>query len=158
MIALNTNALLSYLKENGFTPQLHPDAQQFFILLQIDEHEIPVFFIIRPETHLLQLISYIPFEVRKEAVSELARLLHLFNQQIDMPGFGMDETQLLLFYRSVLPCPSGQVDPNLIDMYLGTARIAIETFIKPIALVASGHTSLDALLKGETNAPTPDLL
>jgi hypothetical protein len=77
----------------------------------------------------------------------VARLLHFLNKEVDMPGFGMDESQKLLFYRCVVPCMDAQINSRLLELYLGTTRIACETFMDAISLVSSGSVSVEDVFK-----------
>ena len=103
----------------------------------------------RAEGNLLQTIAYLPYELNEKAASDVARLLHLLNREVDIPGFGMDELQKLMFFRCVIITTDGKLDPKLLDIYLATTRIACETFMEAIATMAGGKTSVDAVLKGK---------
>ncbi len=149
----NTNSLISWLKENAFSPEFQKETGQVFVILNIQSYEVPVFFLLRPESELLQMVAYLPYTLPKDKVGETARLLHILNKEIDMPGFGMDEKAELIFYRAVLPCPSGKVDKNLFNMHFGSTRVVCDTFMHAVAMIVSGTMSVDEVLKQAGNGP-----
>lgn len=144
MIKLTLNDLLAYLNAKKLDPTFQPQYGQIFINLTIDEHEIPVFFGIRSEM-LLQTIAYLPYEIQPKTLGEIARLLHVLNKELDLPGFGMDEKERLMFFRTVIPTIDAQVEEKMIDMCIGITRLACETFMKAIALVLSGAMTVDSI-------------
>jgi hypothetical protein len=146
-IDFNIHALTAYLKENDLVPEFQKETGQIFIVYKIQEHEVPVFLLLRPESALLQMVAYLPYRLRKKILGEVARLLHILNKELDMPGFGMDEFEELMFYRAVLPCPQGNIDTRLFNMYLGTTRVACDTFMHAIGMVVSGTMRVDEVMK-----------
>ena len=145
----NAHALITYLRENTLQPELQKETGQVFITYKISGYEVLVFFLIRAESGLLQMVAYLPYRLPEKSLGETARLLHIFNRELDMPGFGMDEGEKLMFYRSVLPCMDNKVDKRLFNMYLGTTRIACETFMHALGQIVAGGVSVDDLLKNK---------
>lgn len=144
---LTQKNLLDFLTRKQLSPSVEKESDQIYLTFDISGHSVPVFFGIRSEGHLLQTIAYLPFEVTKATAADLGRLLHLLNRELDMPGFGMDENQALMFYRSVIPFMDQQIDEKAIEMYLRITRIACETFIGAIATITSGTMTIDEVLK-----------
>lgn len=138
-IPLNTNELLQLLNKHRLHPTLEKESQQVFITMKIEKMEIPLFFVIYGEKTLLQLIAYFPFPLTESRMAPMARLLHKFNRDIDLPGFGLDEKEKLVFYRLVIPCLNNLLDEQLLANFLGAARLACESFLTPIGLVATGN-------------------
>lgn len=151
-IDFNLNALLVYLREKGLQPELQKESGQIFIIYQIKGFEIPVFFLLRKESHLLQSVAYLPYKLNEKTLGESARMLHILNKELDMPGFCLDETEKLMFYRAAIPCLHGKIDTELFNMYLGVARIACETFMHTIGLIVSGTVSVNEMM-GEKKEP-----
>ena len=147
---LNINALLAYLRENQQEPELQKATDQVFITYQVQGYEVPVFFLARTESELLQIVAYLPYQLPQKTFGEVARMLHILNKELDMPGFGMDETEKLMFYRSVIPCPDGKVSKRLFNMHLGTTRIVCDTFMHAIGMIVSGTMTVDEVLKDKT--------
>jgi hypothetical protein len=138
----NAHALITYLRENGLQPELHKETGQVFVTYQIEKYEVPVFFLLRTESGLLQIVAYLPYLTPEKSFGEMGRVLHILNRELDMPGFGLDESEKLMFYRAVLPCMEGRVDKRLFNMYLGTTRVACDTFLHVIGTIASAPRSL----------------
>lgn len=109
-------------KENG----------QVSLTFNIREHPIPLFFDIRADGELLQLVAYLPFETDESKFGDVARLLHLFNRDLDLPGFGMDERNNLMYYRLMLPCLGKIVDEQALSMYITACKSASEIGINTI--------------------------
>ncbi|HEY4832444.1 MAG TPA: YbjN domain-containing protein [Waddliaceae bacterium] len=145
----NVNALISYLRENQLKPELQKETGQVFIVYQIKEFEVPVFFLMRPENSLMQMIAYLPYQLPEKTFGEVARMLHLFNRELDMPGFGMDESAKLMFYRCVLPCWENKIEKRLFNMCLGTTRVVCDTFMHAIGIIATGMMRVDEVVKDQ---------
>lgn len=139
---LSQDALLKFLTDNELEPSYSEETGQIYVMMHIKKKEIPVFFKLHQEHGLLQLIAYLPIQIHEHAVSDTARFLHLLNKQIEMPGFGMDEKERLMFYRVVIPCLDNQVEPNLLTMHLNVIGMCSENLMHAIALVASGKKSM----------------
>jgi hypothetical protein len=148
----NVNALISYLRANSLQPELQKETGQVFIIYKIQEYEVPVFFLMRPESGLVQMVAYLPYRLPDKTLGEVARMLHVLNKELDMPGFGMDESERLIFYRSVVPCPSGKINEHLFNLYLGTTRIACDTFMHAIGVVVSGTVTVDQAMKNKKSS------
>lgn len=145
-IELTNNNILKYLQDQKLQPSLQKETDQVYVEMKIKEFNIPVFFLIRPESALLQIVAYLPYQLPKKTFPEVARMLHMLNKELDMPGFGMDELEQLIFYRCVIPSLDRKIDTRLLNMYLGTTRLACDTFIHAIGMIVSGTTTVDQVL------------
>lgn len=144
---LNLNGLLKFLNEKDLKPALESEKGQIYIKSVIRDREVPTFFGIISEGLILQLVTYLPFMMQTETVSELARLLHYLNREIDMPGFGMDEKNGFIFYRLVMPSLDKTFNEKLLELYIGTSKMICETFIDAIDKVLKGTSNVDDLAK-----------
>lgn len=108
MVQLAQNALLQVLKEMKLDPIWQKETDQIYVLLTIAKREVPIFFGLRGGNTLLQTIAYLPYDLPQKSIGQVARLLHLLNRDIDVPGFGIDEEQRLMFFRCVIPCIEGE--------------------------------------------------
>ncbi len=143
------NTIIYYLKESNLQPEIQKETNQLFINFTMHQYEVPVFFVLHPVSHLIQMIAYLPYQLSEKTIGEMGRLLHLLNKELDMPGFGMDESEKLIFYRAVVPCLNKEIDKQLFNTYLGTTRVACDTFMHVIGLIASGNMTVDTLLKNK---------
>ncbi len=148
-IPLNQNALLQFLNQKDFHPLFQKETDQTYLVMNIGEYEVPLFFLIRSENSLLQTLAYLPYQLQEKTLGETARLLHLLNKELDMPGFGLDEKEDLMFYRCVIPCVDGKISEELLLTYISCTRLACETFMGAIGTILSGSASIDELLKGK---------
>jgi hypothetical protein len=79
-------------------------------------------------------------------VADLARLLHLLNKELDVPGFGMDEMAGVVFYRLMLPTPKKKIDADLLLAFLKTVEHVCQMFSTPIEAISTGQMTLDEIL------------
>lgn len=154
-IPLNQSEIYQFLTSRQYNPLLQKETGQTYITLTIHRQEVHVFFVILSEGSLLQTIAYIPFNYKDIAQNDVARLLHLLNKEVDMPGFGMEEKDRLMFYRCVMPCLKKQLDTELLALYLEATKVACESFLGAIGMVATGSAKLDQMLK-EAKPPQSD--
>lgn len=145
--SLSHDNLLKYLNEKKLSPIFQKETNQIYILIKVKDLDIPLFFGIQKKIGLLQLLAYLPFEIQNKAFGEVARLLHIINKDIDMPGFGMDEKEKLLFYRAVIPTVEGEIKEELLGNYLDAISFACDSFIFAIGAVASGTKTMEDLTK-----------
>lgn len=145
--SLDSHELLQHLNAQGLKPTFDPASGQISVAFNVGGAEVPIFFVIRSESALLQTVAYLPYELSEKTLGNVARLLHLLNKELDMPGFGLDEKIHVIFYRAVIPCLNNQVNEQLLNLYLGTTKVACETFMQVIGKVLSGKMSVDEMLR-----------
>ena len=139
--------LLNHLSKNGYIVDLEHDSREIFTILKLANLDFPIYLRIFTESSLIQLITYIPSQLSKITLNETARLLHILNKEVDMPGFGLDENALLIFYRQVLPLHQRQIDEDLFLSYLNTSEQITQLFNSAIQAVASGKATPEVALK-----------
>lgn len=147
MIPLKTSKLLEYLQMKGFEAALQTETNQIIIVFKIGSKEYPLFIRIFEGDELLQLLAFIPCTMKPEMVADTSRLLHLLNKELDIPGFGMDETTPVIFYRCMLPIKNEEVDETVLDAYLSSIQIICKSFTPVIASVAFGAATFEEVLK-----------
>ncbi len=147
MIKLNNPSLLSFFKKNDYNVELQQETDQVLVTLNISGQEFPMFVRALDEGHLLQLITFIPCQMKPELAPDIARLLLMLNKELDLPGFGMDETAHAMFYRVVLPATDKTIAEKLLKLIISTIQHVCGTFSNPIAAVALGYTKLEDVLK-----------
>jgi len=147
MISLSLESLQKSLKENGYEANIQKETDQIYILLKIDETEFPLFIKIFHEGDLLQMLTFIPCAVQEEYLPDLGRLLHLFNKELDLPGFGLDESTKMAFYRVVIPTIKKKIPFNILDKYLAATQVVCKNFAPAISAIANGKANLDEILK-----------
>ncbi len=154
MINMTNEALLAHLQKNGYEADIQSDTQQVYTILKIADKEYPLFLRIFDEGNLLQILVFIPCQLQKEVVSDMARLLHLLNKELDVPGFGMDEMAGVVFYRLMLPTPKIKIDKELLTAYLKTVEHVCTLFATPIEAIGFGQMTLDQILEKASEIST----
>jgi hypothetical protein len=147
MINLTLESLLNFMRQQNFEAEIQTETQQVYTVLKIAQKEYPLFLRVYDDGHLLQLLAFIPCPVAAETVSDMARLLHLLNKELDVPGFGMDEVVGAVFYRLMLPTPKKKIDKELLLAFIKTVEHVCEMFATPIEAVGYGQVTLDDILK-----------
>ncbi len=139
--------LLECMRRHKYEVDIQHDSKQIFTILKIEKQEYPLFLRIFEESQLLQLLVFIPTQMTPATTVDVARLLHLLNKEVDMPGFGMDEMANIIFYRLMIPLHKKKVDEELFLTYLKASKHICEMFALPIEAVASGHATLNDILE-----------
>lgn len=128
---------LDYQKETG----------QLYKLITAGHMSFPFFIRLYEHNQLLQLIAFMPFPLSEGHEGDVARLLHFINKDIDMPGFGLDETNKIIFYRLMLPIHKLHLEEDTLDQLMNIFPNVCQTFSPPIMAVAQGKESLKTVLK-----------
>jgi hypothetical protein len=140
-IALELPAIKAFLEKQGLSPKDQKETQQLLVEMKFEEdNTVPLFLRILHQS-VLQLVAYIPYQFEKNRLVEVARFLHQLNKDLDLPGFGMDETQRMAFFRVVIPLLDPKIEEALLMSYLTSVRLVCQSFIFAVAAVASGQTS-----------------
>ena len=108
------------MQKNKYEADIQSETQQVYTILKISQKEYPLFLRVFDDGHLLQMLAFIPCQLERNVVPDMARLLHLLNKELDVPGFGMDEMAGVVFYRLMLPTPSKKIDGELLLAFLKT--------------------------------------
>lgn len=146
MLDLTNDRLLDFLKNEGYNAEIQKETDQIGVLLNVEGSEYVLFLRILPSGPVLQIILFIPCNLKTETLSDTARLLHLLNKELDAPGFGMDETSAVVFYRITIPAVTKKVDRELLKTYLNSIKLICNTFSPVIINVVRGTMSFDAIL------------
>lgn len=147
MLSLKIDDLHDYLIKEQFPVQIQKETQQIYMIYKIEKREFPLFIRVFPGGDLLQLISFIPCNLKAGSHGDLARLLHMLNKELDIPGFGMDENANLIFYRVMIPAVDKQVNEDHLKRYVNSIEQILINFGSLIAMVAFGATSFDDVRK-----------
>lgn len=137
MVPLKINSLMDFLRQQKYDMKLQNETQQLYTILNIENREFPLFIKVDSGGSILQCMLFMPCTMTLKAPPEVARLLLLLNKEIDLPGFGMDETAKVIFYRCVLPT-TGSIDKTLLNNVMGALPRIARAFYPIIALVATG--------------------
>ncbi|MFN0065633.1 MAG: YbjN domain-containing protein [Chlamydiales bacterium] len=145
--SLDPAGLDAFLKKHGLEPQIEAESGQLYISRVHEGQEIYTFMTIAHAATLFQIMTYFPIALQKTSLNDTARLLHLFNRDVDMPGFCIDEKLGLIFYRSVLPSFNKTLEERVVMTYLGAHKGILETFFTPVVSVVLGQLKVEDVLK-----------
>jgi hypothetical protein len=147
MIPVNLDSLLVHLREKNYEVQIQTETHQIYHLFKIKGQEFPLFLRIVEGGVLIQLLLIIPTELKNSAVNDTARLLHLLNKELDIPGFGMDEIEKLIYYRMMLPTSDQKIPETILDTFFKAIHAICEGFSPAIFAVASGDVKFEEILE-----------
>ncbi len=151
MIPLKIENIREVLQAKGYEARFQPETGQINVIFKIETKEFPLFIKIMPEitpgSGLLQMLVFMPCQLKASVFGDVARLLHLLNKEIELPGFGMDEVQGLVFYRFMVTCVKNKLEETFLDNALQTMQTICKNFFAPIEAVGYGLTSFDELLR-----------
>jgi hypothetical protein len=144
---LTLGSLFDFLKKTEPTAELQKETSQVFVLRKTDNIELALFFKIIANGELMQIVSYLPVKVSNDRFQDVARLLSAINNDLDVPGFSLNESSNLIFYRVVVPFYQKKLNQDLIKQYLNVSVNAAQAFINVINAVSSGQMTYDELLQ-----------
>lgn len=147
MLKLDLSDIKAHFKQKGINAELQTETNQLVVVLKVADRDFPLFIRVFEGGDLLQLIAFVPCTIQPKSVGDTARLLHLLNKEIDVPGFGMDENAQVVFYRCMVPAKDQHVDSAIFDAYFNAANVVCTSFTPVIAAVASGTTTFEEVLK-----------
>lgn len=147
MIPCTIDGIIKFLKAEKLDPSLQKESGQVYVVFKISGQDFPVFFRIYEGEELLQILIFFPIQVRKERYDAMARMLHLLNKEIDLPGFGMDEAIGLVFHRVMIPIFDKKIDTHLLRTLFGAAPKICEKFFPSIVGTATSDLTFDEIIK-----------
>lgn len=147
MIKVDLNTLQKFLTDKNYDAKLQEETNQIYVILKVSGREFPLFLRIFESSDLLQLLAFMPCQIKHGTHADLARLLHLINKELDIPGFGMDESAGVTFYRCMLPIPGKQIDERLLETYIKSIELICESISPPIIAVAGGLATFSEILQ-----------
>lgn len=147
MIPLDLNKIREHLHSQGIEAELQKESNQLCIICKTGDREYPLFIRIYEGGELLQLLAFLPCKTKPETCADTARLLHLLNKEIDIPGFGMDESSEVVFYRCMIPVKEKMVDEALMNSYLSVIQVVCQSFAPVVAGIAYGAATFDEVVK-----------
>lgn len=167
MQSLTLPSIQSVLRQHHYMADIQSETQQVYTVLRVPPQEYPLFIKICDDGHLVQLLAFIPSNLEPNRrfllgredgegnpsrattqpfVPDLARLLHLLNKEIDLPGFGMDELSGIIFYRLMLPTSKGRLDTDLFLMFVKSIEQVCRLFAPAVTAMTSGQMTLEEVL------------
>lgn len=147
MNSLDLENICTTLKELGHEASIQEESQQVLLPISVNEADYPSFFRYMADGEFLQGICFIPCTVIESAISDMARLLHMIDKELDMPGFGLDEKNQVVFFRMVIPTAKKVIDPKLTQTYLMAMHQVVSHFGALVQNVAMGKLSVKEVIR-----------
>lgn len=147
MLTLTLDNIKQFLLSKKHDVQYQKETNQLYLLFKIEGHDFPLFIRVYEEGDLLQLIMFIPTSIREGSAGDLARLLHTLNKEIDIPGFGMDESSKVVFYRLMIPALNKQVEEGVVELLFNSLPLVAESFAPVIMTAAAGVATYEEIMK-----------
>ncbi|EFB42351.1 hypothetical protein pah_c010o049 [Parachlamydia acanthamoebae str. Hall's coccus] len=147
MVKLKLDRIIEYLFSKNYALKLQPEMDQAYLLLKIEGKEHPLFIRILDGENFLQLLVFFPEAIKKGCFNDMARLLHLINKEIDVPGFCMDEENGFVFYRLLIPAINQEIDEGLLETYIKSCELLSKTFSPAIENVANGDLDFETVFQ-----------
>lgn len=147
MLSITDESLIEFLKKNDFKAEVQKETGQIVSIFNIANQEFPLFLRRFEGSELLQLLVFIPSQIKNGAKTDLARLLHMINKELDIPGFGMDEESGTCFYRIMLPTIENGIDERILESYLKSLKAVCEQIGPTVMAVANEVASFDEIVR-----------
>lgn len=144
LVTLET--IQKHLATKGQHLEYQNETGQLYMLITKEDANFPFFIRLYDHGQLLQFTAFMPFSLKEGHEADVARLLHIINKDIDLPGFGMDETNGIIFYRLMLPINKLHLEEATLELMVNVFPSICHTFAKPILAMAHGKESLKTIL------------
>lgn len=145
MLQISIKNIFEHLRQTYPDMQLQTETQQIACVLRLAGRDFPLFIKTDESEKVLQVLIFIPCMIVPRASAEVGRLLHFLNKELELPGFGMDETAGVVFYRCVFPTSDGKLDTVLLDNLLASIPNVAQAF-SPVIVAAAGGKSFETMI------------
>ena len=146
-IPLTQESLINYLKGKNIPAQTQPETGQIYFMYKSDAGDFPIFFRIYDKDTHLQILTFFPTQFDPPRFPTAGRLLCDLNNQIDLPGFGLDERMGVVFHRIMIPIFESQVPIRIIDLYMNALPALCDHFDKILKKVLTSSMSFEEYKK-----------
>ena len=144
---VNEHNLLQTLQNLKLDAKVQTETNQIYVIFEHEGNQFPLFIRELHDGELIQLLSFIPCNVEASHIQDLARLLHMLNKELDMPGFCLDESSNTVFYRLMMPTLKKEFQPDVLEALINTSQMVCKSFATVIEALATGAMTLDEILK-----------
>jgi hypothetical protein len=98
------------------------------------------------QLQFIQFLIMIPLRIEKNFLADTQALINLLNSVIELPGFGIIDSEQMPFFRYTMTCNHNEVDEELFVMTVGLILYVIDTYVETLEEVAQGHRSFEEFL------------
>ena len=103
----------------------------------------------------IQFDAFFPFEMNVHTSREVASVLLFINRLVDLPGFGMSETENQIYFRYVMLTRENCIDKPLLIGVTGTIMLMMDLFGDIIYEAAVGKMTFNQLLEKIIDSANP---
>lgn len=93
------------------------------------------------ETLKLQFIQFlimVPLKIEDSRLADTQAFINLMNAVIELPGFGILDSERLPFFRYTMLCNHDEVDEELFVMTVGLILHILDTYLNSLEEIAQG--------------------
>ena len=142
MSTVTLNDLCTTITSLGYEATVQEETSQVFFSIRVKETDFPVFARPLENQAFVQLIAFIPGQNSDVTVNDTARLLHMINRELDMPGFCLDEANQVSFYRVLIAVREDKLSATDLQPYLDIFSRVLGTFANLVFAVSQGNLSM----------------
>lgn len=142
---LTTDNLKEHLISSKLHPHVQPETNQLYYTHKSNAGEYVIFLRIYEDDDKLQIMTFLPPQVLEDRFEVVGRILHHFNKEIDLPGFGLDEKMGLTYHRIMMLAPEGNLEETHLECYLNAIPLLCDHFLPAISLAASSPLTYNEL-------------
>lgn len=147
MISFHLQDLLEFVRRNYPDAQIQKETNQILFVLKLHELEFPVFLRLVEQGEILQIIGFFPLKLKAKTIPDIARVLHFINKEVDIPGFGIDEDSDVIFYRVMLPSVNKELNEELVEAYITSLKMLVDTFFPMIMAVNESFATFKDVMR-----------
>lgn len=135
------DSLVSLFQEYGLDLVLEKHSSQLQTVLGIAGRSFPIFIQASEDLPKIEILTFFPFPLDQGQAADAGRLLHLLNNELKVPGLGLDEENGLVFFRTLTP-----LNPDYIRFLLQEIRQVCENYSDVIEAICVNRISFDELI------------
>lgn len=145
-VEITPQAVSNAVRSQGMEPTVDAESGQVVFYISHEDTKCPVFIRIYPEGQLVQIMLFFPMMMQPESQADTARLLHFFNKELDIPGFGMDESTGVCFFRAMIPVYERKIPAPIFNGYLETIKTVCKNFFSSIGVITTRTMTFEGLM------------
>ena len=87
----------------------------------------------------IQFLIMIPLKIEQTQLADTQAFINLMNAVIELPGFGILDSERLPLFRYTMLCNRAEVDEELFVMTVGLILHTLDTYLETLEEIAQGH-------------------
>ena len=144
MLKFDLDNFKQHLTNKGVKFDFQKETNQILVVNKVENVEkaenieFPLFIRLIEESEVVQFLLFFPTTIKESALNDLARSLLLLNKELDIPGFGIDEKNKLVYFRTLIPCSKKECDPVIFDKIFLAVQMIGQSFLPLVAAASQG--------------------